>query len=46
MNQKNRIDSVNICNPYELTIKELNLIFLKKIEQNLKLFINIYRGMP
>jgi UDP-glucuronate decarboxylase len=43
MNQTNTIGPVNIGNPYELTIKELALILLKKIETKSKI---IYEDLP
>lgn len=43
MNQKNTIGPVNIGNPYELTIKELALILLEKIETKSKI---IYEDLP
>ena len=43
MNQTNTIGPVNIGNPYELTIKELALILLEKIETKSKI---IYEDLP
>ena len=43
MNQTNTIGPINIGNPYELTIKELALILLKKIETKSKI---IYEDLP
>ena len=43
MNQTNTIGPVNIGNPYELTIKELALILLEKIETKSKI---IYEELP
>lgn len=43
MNQTNTIGPVNIGNPYELTIKELAMILLKKIETKSKI---IYEDLP
>ncbi len=43
MNQTNTIGPVNIGNPYKLTIKELALILLKKIETKSKI---IYEDLP
>ena len=43
MNQTNTFGPVNIGNPYELTIKELALILLEKIETKSKI---IYEDLP
>jgi UDP-glucuronate decarboxylase len=43
MNQNNTIGPINIGNPYELTIKELALILLEKIETKSKI---IYKNLP
>lgn len=43
MNQTNTIGPVNLGNPYELTIKELALILLEKIETKSKI---IYEDLP
>ena len=43
MNQNNTIGPINIGNPYELTIKELALILLEKIETKSKI---IYEDLP
>jgi len=41
MNQTNTIGPVNIGNPYELTIKELALILLEKIETKSKIIFEV-----